>query len=351
MSKFWSEALKRTEPYVPGEQPSQSDILKLNTNENPYPPSPHVVEAIQAAAQQQLQRYPPPSLDYLRETIAADQQLHKENVFVGNGSDEVLAFSFMAFFDPGRPILFPEVSYSFYPVYAQLFNIPYQEVPLTTDFRLPAEAFFQAEGGVIFPNPNAPTSVYLPLERIEAILQHNPDQVVIIDEAYIDFAEASAVPLINTYANLLIVQTMSKSRSLAGLRVGFALGQPELIEGLLRLKDSFNSYTVDRLAIAGAAAALEDRDYFAETTRQIIATREWFAGELKSRGFSVLPSQTNFVFVRHPAYEAGALYEQLKQRGIMVRHFNKPQIKDYLRITIGTQDNMKEVLAALDELG
>lgn len=347
MSKFWSEAVKRTEPYVPGEQPDLPDILKLNTNENPYPPSPNVKNAIQEELENNLQLYPSPSVEELREEIGAYYQLEKENIFVGNGSDEVLAFSFMAFFDSNQTICFPEITYSFYPVYAKLFDIPYKEVPLNRDFSMPIEAFFQSEGGVIFPNPNAPTSLYMELDSIKEILQCNPDRVVIVDEAYIDFSPESAASLITSYDNLLVVQTMSKSRSLAGLRIGFAMGNPELIEGLMRIKDSFNSYTIDRLAIAGARAAIQDDAYFKETTQKIIDTREWFIPELKRRGFHVLPSQANFVFASHYNYAAETLYQTLKEQSIIVRHFQKPQINNYLRITIGTDAEMERFLRAL----
>ncbi|MUV38615.1 Histidinol-phosphate transaminase [Lentibacillus sp. JNUCC-1] len=350
MTKYWSEVLRRTEPYIPGEQPDRSDILKLNTNENPYPPSPKVIEAIQETVQNGMQFYPSPTVDHLREKIAAYHHLNKENVFIGNGSDEVLAFSFMAFFEPNQPIIFPEISYSFYPVYAKLFNIPYETAPLNPDFSLRPDTFFNSKGGVIFPNPNAPTSVFLSLQDVEAILQNNPDQVVIIDEAYVDFAAASAVSFIKMYDNLLVVQTMSKSRSLAGLRIGFAMGNPDLIEGLMRIKDSFNSYTIDRLAIAGAEAAIEDVDYFKTTTSKIIDTRESFAQSLKTLGFEVLPSQTNFLFVQHPTFAGARLYEELKKRGIIVRHFNKPRTKDYLRITIGTSTDMARLLSVLSEI-
>lgn len=350
MSKFWSEAVKRTEPYVPGEQLNLPNLLKLNTNENPYPPSPYVVVAIKAELERKLHLYPSPGADQLREVIGAYYNLEASNVFIGNGSDEVLAFSFMAFFESDQKIRFPAVTYSFYPVYAKLFNIPYEEIPLDRDFSIPSEAFFQSEGGVIFPNPNAPTSLYMELDTIKEILNNNPDQVVIIDEAYVDFAPGSAVSLINTYDNLLIVQTMSKSRSLAGLRIGFALGNPQLIQGLTRIKDSFNSYTVDRLAIAGAESAIKDNEYFKDTTHKIIKTRKWVTAEMKKRGFHVLPSSTNFIFVSHYNYYAETLYTKLKSQSILVRHFNKAVIENYLRITIGTDEDMQSLLQTLDSI-
>ncbi len=350
MSKFWSNAVKRAEPYVPGEQLNQSEIIKLNTNENPYPPSPAVIEAIKKEAEIALNLYPSPTVDALKEDIASYYKLSKENVFIGNGSDEVLAFSFMAFFEPGKRIRFPEISYSFYPVYAKLFNIPYDAIKLERDFTITPEDYFHSEGGVIFPNPNAPTSIFLELDAVRQILEHNPEKIVIIDEAYIDFAEASAVQLLQDYENLLVVQTMSKSRSLAGLRVGFALGSQELIAGLMRLKDSFNSYTIDRLAIAGARAAINDVAYFTETTKKIIATRKWFMSELQARGFHVLPSQTNFLFISHKERLAEDLYSQLKGKNILIRHFNKPEIAHFLRVTIGTDAEMEQFLSTLDQL-
>ncbi len=341
---------KRTAPYVPGEQIHEPDILKLNTNENPYPPSPNVIDAIQQEVGRSLRLYPSPTVDSLRHAIANTYELSKENVFVGNGSDEVLAFSFMAFFEEHKVIRFPAITYSFYPVYAKLFNIPYEEVSLQEDFSMNPEAFFQSKGGVIFPNPNAPTSLYVSLDDIAEIVQQNEDQVVIIDEAYIDFASESAVSLVNKYDNVLIVQTMSKSRSLAGLRVGFALGHPDLIEALIRIKDSINSYTMDRLAIAGATAAIKDTTYFQETTRKIIETRQWVMKEMKKRGFHTLASQANFIFASHPTEKAQDIYEKLKQEGVLVRHFQKQGIQNYLRITIGKDDDMKKFFTKLDNI-
>ncbi|HEX5565199.1 MAG TPA: histidinol-phosphate transaminase, partial [Sporosarcina sp.] len=324
MNKYWSEIVKRTEPYVPGEQLNDPGIIKLNTNENPYPPSPLVKEAILEELDGQLRLYPSPTADGLRETIAESVGVSKEEVFVGNGSDEVLAFSFMAFFQPGKPIRFPNITYSFYPVYAKLFDIPYELVRLNEDFSLPVESFFNSEGGVILPNPNAPTSLYMELSSIEEILIGNPDTVVIIDEAYIDFASESAVELVKSYGNLLVVQTTSKSRSLAGMRVGYAIGHPDLIEAVVRIKDSFNSYTIDRLAIAGATAAFKDGAYFDKTIMKIKETRSRFIEAMKGMGFHVLPSQANFVFVSHSDMAASDLYRQLKEEGILVRHFNQP---------------------------
>jgi len=350
MSKFWSSMAKRTEPYVPGEQLDKANILKLNTNENPYPPAPAVSKAITKEMERTIQLYPPPAADDLRQSIAAMYNLAPDNVFVGNGSDEVLAFSFMAFFEPGRTIRFPEITYSFYPVYAKLFHIPFREMPLNEDFTLCPADFFGAEGGVIFPNPNAPTGIYLSLDQVQEIVENNPDQVVIIDEAYIDFAPESAVSLVRKYDNLLVVQTMSKSRSLAGLRVGFALGDPTLIEGLTRVKDSFNSYTLDRLALAGAKASIKDQAYFEQTTANIIRTRSWVSKQMEQQGFHVLPSQANFIFVRHEHIAAKTLYEQLKAANVLIRHFNKQPITDWLRITIGTDEDMEVFFEKLHKL-
>lgn len=349
MSRFWSEMARRTEPYVPGEQLNKAEIIKLNTNENPYPPAPGVTEAIRNAAEG-LRLYPSPTADSLRQAIAETEGLGPDRVFTANGSDEVLAFAFMAFFDPEKAIRFPDVTYSFYPVYSNLFGVPFEEVPLRNDFSLDIKAFSEAEGGVILPNPNAPTGIYEPLEGIRRILEGNPDRVVIIDEAYIDFAGPSAATLISEYDNLLVVRTTSKSRSLAGLRVGYALGQPELIEGLVRIKDSFNSYTTDRLAQAGAEAAFRDTAYFKDTTAKIIATRGNSAVRLAELGFTVLPSSANFLFCTHPKADAAYLYEQLKSHNILVRHFGKPRIKDYLRITVGTEEEMDKLFEALEEI-
>ncbi|MCM3637040.1 histidinol-phosphate transaminase [Sporosarcina luteola] len=350
MNKFWSEMVKRTEPYVPGEQLNEPDIIKLNTNENPYPPSPRVKEAILEELEGKLRLYPSPTADGLRQVIAETYDLSKDEVFVGNGSDEVLAFSFMAFFHPDKPIRFPNITYSFYPVYAKLFNIPYELVRVNEDFTLPAESFFGSEGGVIIPNPNAPTSLYMELSSIESILINNPERVVIIDEAYIDFATVSAVELVRSYKNLLVIQTTSKSRSLAGMRVGYAIGHPDLIEALVRIKDSFNSYTVDRLAIAGATAAFKDQEYFDSTVLKIKETRDRLSEVLKEMGFYVLSSQANFVFASHSHKAASELYMQLKEEGILVRHFNQPDIDNYLRISVGTDEQMDSLLRKLEQL-
>ncbi len=350
MSTYWSELTASLEPYVPGEQPKDRTYIKLNTNENPYPPSPKALEAIREAAGADLRLYPDPTCDALCQTIADYYGFAKENVFVGNGSDEILAFAFPAFFSAKRPILFPDITYSFYPVYARLYGIPYETVPTDDLFRIDPKAYAAPNGGVILPNPNAPTARYLIVNGIKEILEANKEQVVIVDEAYIDFGGESVTPLIAEYPNLLVVQTLSKSRSLAGLRVGMALGHPELIEGLNRIKNSFNSYTLDRLALAGAIASIEDREYFEETNRKVIATRERTTASLRQLGFEVIDSLANFVFVTHPEKEAGVLFSALKERGILVRYFNKPRIDRYLRVSIGTDDEMDAFLNVLREI-
>jgi histidinol-phosphate aminotransferase len=350
MSIFWSKLVQDAEPYIPGEQPDQSEIIKLNTNENPYPPSPQVLKAIQQAADENLRLYPSPTVDRLKKIISDYYSLQKDQVFIGNGSDEVLAFSFMAFFNPGEKILFPDITYSFYPVYAKLFHIDYETVPLNEDFTIPVEQFFHAVGGVIFPNPNAPTGISLKLEKIEKIIENNPNKVVIIDEAYVDFGCESAVKLIHKYNNLLVIQTLSKSRSLAGLRIGYALGSKDLIVALNRIKNSFNSYTLDRLAIAGAEASFLDNQYFKETVNKIIKTREVTSQKLRKLGFEVIPSKANFLFIKHPQTDAEKLYFMLKQHKIYVRYFKKPRIQQYLRVTIGTDEQMAIFCEKLEEI-
>ncbi|HEY4602424.1 MAG TPA: histidinol-phosphate transaminase [Cerasibacillus sp.] len=350
MQTYWSSMAKRATPYVPGEQMNEKYVLKLNTNENPYPPSQAVIRAITEAANTDLRRYPSPDPEQLRELIGKTYDLTKDQVFIGNGSDEVLAFSFMAFFEPGETIRFPEITYSFYPVYAQLFAIPYEPIPMQADLSLDIERFFHSEGGVIFPNPNAPTSMAIRIEEIRKILEQNPTRVVIVDEAYVDFSTKSAVSLINEYSNLLIVQTTSKSRSLAGLRVGYALGNEDLIQALIQIKDSINSYTLDRLAIAGATASFFDSLTTKDNIKKIIQTRTWVSEKMKAYGFQVLPSETNFIFVTHPKVSARQLYAQLKQRQVLVRYFNQPTISQYLRITIGTDKEMEQFFKRLDQV-
>jgi histidinol-phosphate aminotransferase len=347
MSKYWSKIAAGQKPYIPGEQPKDKKYIKLNTNECPYPPSPLVLEAIKEAANEKLKLYPDPNGEDLRQTVAEYYGLNKEWVFVGNGSDEILAFAFMAFFDPGSTILFPDVTYSFYPVYANLFQLDYRLVPLREEFSLYPPDFYDSEGGVIFPNPNAPTGNYVTMEMIEKILIHNPDKVVIIDEAYIDFGGETAIPLIAKYPNLLVIQTLSKSRSLAGLRVGFALGQDELMEGLNRIKNSFNSYTLDRLSMAGAIAAIKDESYFQATRQKVMQTRERITPALRQMGWQVIPSLANFIFISHPVLKAEEIFTSLRQQGILVRYFRQHKIDNYLRVSIGSDVEMDSLLQAL----
>ncbi|NLA40459.1 MAG: histidinol-phosphate transaminase [Smithella sp.] len=348
MSRFWSQTTKNIKPYVPGEQPKDRKYIKLNTNENPYPPSPRVLEAIRLAADETLRLYPDPSGDTLRDAIASPFGLARENVYIGNGSDELLAFCFPAFFEPeGLPILFADITYSFYPVYAQLFRIPYRLAPLDAQFNLSVEDYLQENGGILIANPNAPTGMGVPLESIEKILRYNENNVVVLDEAYVDFGGESSVGLIARFPNLLVVRTLSKSYSLAGLRVGFALGGKELIEGIIRVKDSVNSYTVDRLAQAGAREAIRDDAYFQEIKSKIVRTRNRVASRLENFGFRVLPSQANFLFVSHPQTPARILFQKLREQGILVRFFDKPGIDNFLRVSIGTDGEMDLFLKAV----
>jgi histidinol-phosphate aminotransferase len=348
MSKYWSSILKNIKPYTPGEQPKDKKYIKLNTNENPYPPSPRVIEAIKQVTNESLRLYPDPVCDELRETIAAYYKVKKEQVFAGNGSDELLAFTYPAFFEPaGKPILFAEITYSFYPVYAELFKINFKLIEVDDEFNIPAEGYSQENGGIIIANPNAPTGRGISLETIKIILGRNKDSIVIIDEAYIDFGGESSVGLINEYPNLLVIQTMSKSRALAGLRIGFAIGNEDLIEGITRIKDSVNSYTLDRLALAGAVTAIKDDAYFQKTRAKIIKTRERIASSLTEIGFQVIPSQANFIFISYPQYPGSALFQLLREKGILVRYFNKLKINNFLRVTIGTDAEMDKFLETI----
>ncbi|MDM0077730.1 histidinol-phosphate transaminase [Variovorax sp. J2P1-59] len=354
MPSYWSPRIAALEPYVPGEQPRIANLVKLNTNENPHPPSPRAIDAICRAAESGLQLYPDPESTLLREAIATRHGLDSEQVFVGNGSDEVLAHAFFAFFQQAEPLLIPDVTYSFYRVYAQLYDIACELQPVDDALRIDdvALAGRAAAGcaGIVIANPNAPTGIGLPLSRIEALLEACSDRVVLVDEAYVDFGGESALPLIARYPNLLVVQTLSKSRSLAGLRVGFACGQAHLIDALQRVKNSFNSYPIDRLASAGAIAALEDEAWFAKTRDDIVDTREGLVLQLEDLGFEVLPSQANFLFVRHPAHDAAELAASLRARAVLVRHFRQPRIAQYLRITVGTRDQCTALVAALAEI-
>lgn len=349
MSRFWSPVVHSLSPYVPGEQPRLDGVVKLNTNENPYPPSSRVLTAI-AAATDRLRLYPDPGATVLREAIAARHDVAPEEVFVGNGSDEVLAHVFQALLQHDAPLLFPDVTYSFYPVYCGLYAIRYEEVPLDAAMRVRIADFRRPCSAILLSNPNAPTGIALPREAIETLVTEHPDQLVVVDEAYVDFGAESAVPLVARHDNLLIVQTLSKSRALAGLRVGFAIGQRPLIEALERVKDSFNSYPLDCLAIAGAVAAMEDDAWFQETRQRIIANRQSLAHALSGLGFEVLPSMANFVFARHPSQRGADLAARLREHGILVRHFQKPRIEDFLRITVGTEDQCKRLIAVVRSL-
>jgi len=350
MSRFWSDVVKGLTPYVPGEQPKLANLVKLNTNENPYGPSPRALAAIREATGESLKLYPDPNAEQLKLAIGKYHGIDARNVFVGNGSDEVLAHVFLGLLKQARPILFPDISYSFYPVYCGLYQVGFETIPLADDFSIRLSDYAKPNGGIIFPNPNAPTGCLVPLAEIEILLQANPDSVVVIDEAYVDFGGESAIPLTTRYPNLLVVQTLSKSRSLAGLRVGFAVGHVDLIEALERVKNSFNSYPLDRLAIAGATAAIEDREYFDKTRKAVIASREKLVAKLKALGFEVLPSTANFIFVRHPKHDAEKSALALRRRGIIVRHFKLPRIEQFLRITVGTDEQCAALVEALREI-
>lgn len=346
MSRFWSPVVHTLSPYVPGEQPKQDGIVKLNTNENPYPPSPRVLAAIASAAER-LRLYPDPRATRLREAIAAHCDVAPEQVFVGNGSDEVLAHTFQALLKHEPPLLFPDVTYSFYPVYCGLYGITHDEVPLDAAMRIDISNYMRPSSAILLCNPNAPTGIALQRDAIASLLAEQPDRLVVVDEAYVDFGAESAVPLVARHDNLLVIQTFSKSRSLAGLRVGFAIGQRPLIEALERVKDSFNSYPLDCLAIAGAVAAIEDDGWFRDTRARIIASRETLARDLRQLGFDVLPSLANFVFARHRSRSGADLAAALRQRGVLVRHFGKPRIEDFLRITIGTEAECARLVEVL----
>lgn len=351
MSRFWSPVVHSLTPYVPGEQPKIANLIKLNTNESPYGPSPRVIEAMRAAVQDGLRLYPDVESTPVRQAIATWYGLAPENVFVGNGSDEVLAQVFLALLQHDAPLLFPDITYSFYPVYCRLYGIEYQTIPLAEDFSIRIADYDACPcGAIIFPNPNAPTGRLLSLAEIETLLKAHPDQVVVIDEAYIDFGGESATTLVPRYRNLLVVQTLSKSRSLAGMRVGFAIGDPELIEAITRVKNSFNSYPLDSVAQAAAVAAFKDEAYFRHSCRKVIDSREWLVKEMADLGFDIVPSAANFVFARHPAMDATALAAALRERAILVRHFRLPRVEQYLRISIGTQEQCAHLVQVLKQI-
>ena len=348
MSQFWSAVVHGLTPYVPGEQPKLANLVKLNTNEKPYRPSPKVLNAVRAEAADTLRLYPDPNSDRLRAGIAAYHDVMANQVFVGNGSDEVLAHAFLALLKHDKPILFPDITYSFYPVYCGLYEIAHRAIPLTDTFEIRVDDYLKPNGGVIFPNPNAPTGRLLALKEIERLLAGNPDSVVVIDEAYIDFGGESAVGLVARYPQLLVTRTLSKSHALAGLRVGYAIGQPHLIEALNRVKDSFNSYPLDRFAQAGALASMEDRAYFESICARVVTTRTRLVAEMETLGFEVLPSAANFIFARHSGHDGAVLASRLRERSIIVRHFkNLDRIAPFLRITVGTDAQCDALLAAL----
>jgi histidinol-phosphate aminotransferase len=350
MSRFWSDVVHQLTPYVPGEQPKMDRLVKLNTNESPYGPSPRAIEAIRLAANEDLRRYPDPNADTLKQTLATYHGLAPNQVFVGNGSDEVLAHAFLGLLRHEAPLLFPDITYSFYPVYCGLYGIDYRTVPLTDRFEIDPADYAGEAGAIIFANPNAPTARLLDLGGVEAILKAQPNVPVVVDEAYIDYGGSSAVGLLADHPNLLIARTFSKSRALAGLRVGYALGSAELIDGLERVKNSFNSYPLGRPAQAGAIASVEDEPWFRDSCARVIASREQLSAGMTRLGFEVLPSSANFIFARHPGHAGAALAAALRERAIIVRHFEKPRISDFLRITIGSDEECDLLVDALKDI-
>ena len=348
--KNWENNIRKVVPYVPGEQPKKEHMIKLNTNENPYPPAPGVAKAVADIDIDHLRLYPDPVVADLVQGIADFYKVENNQVFVGVGSDDVLAMIFMTFFNAKEPILFPDITYSFYDVWAEMLRIPYERIPLDDEFKIRTEDYKKANGGVIFPNPNAPTGELMDLAQIEEIIQANPDVIVVVDEAYIDFGGVSALPLIDKYDNVIVVQTFSKSRSMAGSRIGFAISNPTLIKYLNDVKYSFNSYTMDTITIAAGTAAMRDLAYFEMTRDKIIQTREWTKQELKRLGFVFGDSKSNFIFAMHPDVSGVALFEALREHDIFVRHFSNPaRINEYLRITIGTDEQMKTFIAFLED--
>jgi histidinol-phosphate aminotransferase len=350
MSRYWSDLVNTLTPYVPGEQPQREKLVKLNTNESPYAPSPSVLAAIAAVSGDSLRLYPDPESVELKQAFADSNGLRPEQVFIGNGSDEVLAHTFQALLKHDKPLYFPDISYSFYPVWCELYGITHRDVAVSGDFTIDPATYPSDNGGIIIPNPNAPTGLLMGLDAIRSLLRNNGESVVVIDEAYIDFGGESAVQLIGEFDNLLVVQTLSKSRALAGLRVGVAMGSVELIEGLERVKNSFNSYPLDTLAQHAALASLQDEAYFRASCQRVIASRDRLTLEMTAMGFEVLPSAANFIFATHPQHAAAALFAALREQGIIVRYFDKPRINEYLRISIGTDDQCDALLAALQGL-
>jgi histidinol-phosphate aminotransferase len=347
MEKYWSDLVKQLRPYEPGEQPGMDGVLKLNTNENPFGPSPKVLSAIEGQLGNQLRLYPPPNADLLKQAIADYYGLKDSQIFLGNGSDEILAHVFNGLLKKALPLLFPDITYSFYPVFCQLYDIDFEEIPLKDDLSIDLTDYEVPNGGIIFPNPNAPTGRLLAIGEIEYLLKANRNSVVVIDEAYIDFGGQSSIGLLTDNPNLIVTQTMSKSRSMAGMRIGFALGSADLIEGLERVKNSFNSYPLGHLQIAAGISAIEDSDYFKDTCQRVIHNRAKLTIDLEELGFSVVPSAGNFVLVRHFRASALKIYGQLKNNGILVRHFNKQRLDNFLRITVGTTEQNDQLVAAL----
>jgi len=350
MSRFLSSRFEMLEAYTPGEQPQDKTYIKLNTNESPFPPSPEVIERVNVEEVRQLNLYPDPEGKALKEKLAERYGVKAENVFLSNGSDEILNFSFMAFCDKARGVIFPEITYGFYSIYANLYEIPYRRIPLRDDFSIRHTDYCDNNSMVVIANPNAPTTIALKLDEIEDILKANPDQLVLIDEAYVDFGCESAVALIERYDNLLVSMTFSKSRSMAGARLGFAFGNVAIIRDLEKIKFSTNPYNINRLTMAAGEAAIDSDAYYFENVKKIIGTREWVAAELEKLRFTVLPSKTNFVFAAHESMEGEVLYEKLKRDGVLVRHFNKSKIERFLRITIGTDEEMHEFLRRLEKI-
>jgi histidinol-phosphate aminotransferase len=351
MSRYWSKVVQGLTPYVPGEQPKLPNLIKLNTNESPYGPSRRVLDALRAEIGESLRLYPDPASDKLREAIAKRYGVTPAQVFVGNGSDEVLAHVFLGLLKHDKPVLFPDITYSFYPVYCCLYDIPYEPVPLNRAFEIVVDDYLRPNGGIIFPNPNAPTGRFVPVADIDRLLRVNTGSVVVIDEAYVDFGGESVVPLVQRHPQLLVTHTLSKSRALAGLRVGYAIGHPDLIEALNRVKDSFNSYPLDRFAQAGAAASIEDDAYFQAMCSKVIVTKKKLVQELQALGFDVLPSAANFLFARVPGRDGGEIAAKLRDRSIIVRHFRKPvRIAEFMRITVGTDEQCAGLVEALREI-
>lgn len=349
MKKLWMNNLRNIEPYVPGEQSKDKDIVKINANENPYPPSPKVIEVMHNFDAEKLRFYPNANATDLKQALANYYNVNIENVFLGNGSDDVIALAFMAFFNSDKPIAYPDITYSFYPVWCKLLNIPYKNYPLDDNFRINVDDYKEKNGGVVIPNPNAPTSLGEGTDFVKKLLDYNQDSVVIIDEAYVDFGATSSIPLTKEYENLLVTGTFSKSRSLAGLRIGFAIGSKTLIQTLEAVKNSYNSYTIDALSIAMGAESVKDDEYFKQTISKVIATRTRVTDELRSLGFEVLDSQANFIMATHNDYNMKEMFEYLKTKKVFIRYFSLPRIEKYVRISIGTDKEMDRFLKEVKE--